>query len=380
MEYCDRLECGGLYSKRKMQAARGFLAAAVLAGTIGEFSELKMEGPFFSYENEYDRAADVGRIPAVGSIMSYEEEIPDIGSTDTDILQKSLGERIVQYGDEGKRLTTFAFGIPTIPEVSTYGQTLPTPESLPVPSTPQTPELEDSWVVPGRPSMPNVPPSNGEVSLPENIIPSIPQEVVPDKTTEQERPDISEEEQIPVVDQMQGFLVDDAGMIYGYDPSANMAFAGGLTLPSEGCTGIAKGAFEGVGAGIYEIYIPANITYIEPGALEGLSDLGWIELMEQNPKYECFEGILYDSTMTAIVAFPPARTGQYAIPGFTTKLEDYSFAGTQLSKLDMRSCGLMEVGQKVFGESKVNGVAATAPRQYIEEYRVAFDGTGVLVE
>lgn len=322
----------------------------------------------------------MGRIPVVGSTTSFEEEKLDIGSPDTEMLQRNLGERIVQYRDEGETLTDFAFGIQTISEVSTYGQTLPIPESLPVLSIPQTSEFEDPWFVPDNPSMPNVPPSNGEVSSPENIIPDIPQEVVPDRPIEQERPDISGEEQIPAVDQMQGFLVDEAGMIYGYDPSVDPTFAGGLTLPSEGCTGIAKGAFEGVGAGIYEINIPSNITYIEQGALMELSDLGWIELMEQNPKYESFEGILYDSTMTAIVAFPPARTGQYAIPGFTTKLEDYSFAGTQLGKLDMRSCGLMEVGQKAFGESEVNGVAAAAPKQYIEEYRAAFDGTGVLVE
>lgn len=380
MECCDRLECSGFHSKRKVQAARGFLAATVLAGMIGEFFELKIEDPFSGYEKGYNWTKDVGKISAAGSIVSYKEDVVDLGSTDAEVLQRSLGEHIVKYGDEGEIFTTFNSAVATVPEVSTYSQTLPIPESLPVPSIPHKPEIQDHWFVPGNPSIPNVPPSKGEVSSPEIIIPDISQDVVPDKPTEQEKPDISGEEQQPAVDQIQGFLVDEAGMIYGYDPSAELASTGGLTLPSEGCTGIAKGAFEGVGAGIYEIYIPANITYIESGALEGLSDLGWIEMMEPNPKYEGFEGILYDSTMTAIVAFPPARTGQYAIPGFTTKLEPYSFSGTQLSKLDMRSCGLMEVDLKAFGDSGVNGVTVAAPRQYIEEYRAAFAGSGVLVE
>lgn len=262
--------------------------------------------------------------------------------------------------------------VPPMPE---NGGILPSPECPVIPNIPQSPEVQQP------PSeMPSIPDDSGSTVLPpENIVPDAPPEVVPDNPAGQEKPNDPGGEN-PVQDELMGFRVDQEGMICGYDPSAGLASEGMLTLPCEGCTGIARGAFEGTGAGIYELYIPSNITYIEPGALTPLSDLGWIGLKGANPSYKCFEGVLFDSTLSALVFFPAARTGQYGMPGFTSKLEDYSFFGTQLSKLDMRDCGLVEVGKNTFGDTGARGVSVAAPRQYMEEYKAAFAGTGVLVK
>ena len=40
-----------------------------------------------------------------------------------------------------------------------------------------------------------------------------------------------------------------------------------------------------------EVYIPANITYIETEAFEKLNSLIYIEVAEENPEYESIEGI-----------------------------------------------------------------------------------------
>lgn len=42
-----------------------------------------------------------------------------------------------------------------------------------------------------------------------------------------------------------------------------------------------------------EIYIPANITWIEPGALEKLENLMYIEVAPDNPAYQSIDGVLY---------------------------------------------------------------------------------------
>ena len=51
-----------------------------------------------------------------------------------------------------------------------------------------------------------------------------------------------------------------------------------LLLPvSPDCVGIASGAFDGVNESVLELYITANITEIEEGALDSLKPLWYIE-------------------------------------------------------------------------------------------------------
>ena len=55
-----------------------------------------------------------------------------------------------------------------------------------------------------------------------------------------------------------------------------------------------------------EVYIPANITYIETEAFEKLNSLIYIEVAEENPEYESIEGILYDRAGNVLV-YPAGR-------------------------------------------------------------------------
>ena len=121
---------------------------------------------------------------------------------------------------------------------------------------------------------------------------------------------VSENEAIPVPDQSNeitsteepakpltfmtssGFEYDETGMIISC--AGVSCFDGLLVLPSDAaCTGISALALSEVDGDIYEIYIPSNITYIEPGALDRFVNLCYVEVHPDNPSYMSLEGELY---------------------------------------------------------------------------------------
>ena len=63
------------------------------------------------------------------------------------------------------------------------------------------------------------------------------------------------------------------------------------------------GALSSVAGLITEVYIPANITYIGPGAFDGLGSLMYIEVAQGNPNYYSAGGVLY--TMSGEVVAAP---------------------------------------------------------------------------
>ncbi|GEM_PF-4048347 len=239
-----------------------------------------------------------------------------------------------------------------------------------------------------------LPPESGNISeeepAPPAVLPDVPAEEVPDVPVDG-MPDVPAEE-VPehpgeggedaglsgIVD---GFLVDESGMIYGLAPDADVVYDGYLlNFPTEGVTGIKNGAFLSAPAGIMETYIPANITVIEPGAFHGLGELEWIEVDGLNPNYTSADGALFTADMSCLLKFPPARTDIYNVPGSVVRVADFAFADTHLSKIDMRMCGVIEFGASVFGEGNGAGVTVIVPEQWEDIYRDAFLCYDVTVE
>lgn len=106
--------------------------------------------------------------------------------------------------------------------------------------------------------------------------------------------------------ELEGYVCNDAG--YVVSCMAGSISDGILALPSEtACVGIESGALAEVAALITEIYIPANISYIAPGALGGLPNLMYIEVAAGNPNYYSEGGILY--TAAGKVAAAPVWYG-----------------------------------------------------------------------
>ncbi len=101
------------------------------------------------------------------------------------------------------------------------------------------------------------------------------------------------------------FVLDEAGYIIDYIGDAGSITDGVLNIPAlPEYVGIADGAFSSLGAGIYEVYIPANIQDIAPGVFDTLTDLWYIAVDSQNPCYCSVGGVLYTKDMEEIVAVP----------------------------------------------------------------------------
>lgn len=91
-----------------------------------------------------------------------------------------------------------------------------------------------------------------------------------------------------------GFVTNEKGYITGYSDAAIVVADGVAVLPvNESCCGLMCGALDSLADKIFEIYIPANITYIESGAFDSLYNLMYIEVASGNPVYYSKGGILY---------------------------------------------------------------------------------------
>lgn len=92
------------------------------------------------------------------------------------------------------------------------------------------------------------------------------------------------------------FMCDDRGYITSCTGS-DAVRDGIIVLPSDNaCTGITAHAFDGLEEMITDIYIPANIVYIEKSAFDNLSNLMYFEVDADNPEFYSEGGILYASS------------------------------------------------------------------------------------
>ena len=148
--------------------------------------------------------------------------------------------------------------------------------------------------------MPSVPPSVLEDS-PTDMEWMEP--VIPDDTPVMDMPDITEEKvfpEMPVIseepalpEEIAGFLLDGEGYITGYTEYA-VVRDDLLVIPeNENCVGIRSGALDGFSESVMEVYLPANISNLEPGVFDVFPNLMFVEVSEDNPYYYSLDGILY---------------------------------------------------------------------------------------
>lgn len=228
-----------------------------------------------------------------------------------------------------------------------------------VPDGPAVPVVPDGPAVPIVPDEPAVPIVPDEPAVPvvpdEPAVPIVPDEPsAPPANIADETPDAgAEEDAIPdssnpsvpgaVMTTVNGFYVNEAGMICGIADPETAVSDGYAEIPAEGCTGIAAGAFDGSPAGIREIYIPGNITVIEEGALSGLTDMEWIE-MESSGEYITIDGVLFSDNGACLLTFPAGRIGSYKVPSQVTRFAADAFKASGLSAVDTSGCSLLDAG------------------------------------
>lgn len=376
MEYCEKIVNDVWKRKRIIRFLCVAIAMVFIVGTAYELPELEL------------KEADVEMLYEEGTGAKYQSSGDELiwGNTSDTVFQnlegieiprKTLDKGIVSLKEQGFSIGLESYVMREAQEWSgpltemdiPYNSSVGFEGIIQVPEKDKVQEIPSNNIEPTSPEdsvIPNVP----ETIVPDEEIPDIPAEVIPDTAADGE-----------TVITIPGFQINEAGMIYDFIPEeAEIESGGYLQLPSEGATGVLKGAFEGVGNEIGDIEIPANITYIEDGAFADLPELYSIWVEEGNANYASVDGVLFDSSMTSILAFPTGRIGTYEVPGYITRFADYSFANTHLDQLEMRACQLMEVGTVAFGEGGTEGLIISAPRDYLEDYQNIFAGFPVVVQ
>lgn len=265
-------------------------------------------------------------------------------SADTETILPAGAEAEINAGWSGTALSTVnemilkpiisvtnEFMIPVVPSVfpaEPENSTVYMPEA-PAATVPEEPEVS---VPEGTaPVIPEVP----EASVPEE-----PATSVPDDPAEQFPPENTGNGSVPGV--IDGFLVNESGIIYGISDPDLVVNDGYMEFPTEKCTGIAAGTFSSGLPTVREIFIPANITYIEEGAFSGLANMEWFE-MESSGAYYTEEGVLFAEHGTCLLAFPAGRTGNYKVPSHVVRFAAGSFDSAQIEVLDATACILTDV-------------------------------------
>jgi len=163
-------------------------------------------------------------------------------------------------------------------------------------------------------------------------------------------------------------------LLYDYAKKILITCPGGTmgeVIISNGTTKVRSRAFEGAGrltsivfptnqlsvecyafkncSGLTNVHIPA-LTVLNLGVFDGCSSLTSIDVDVLNPELSSIDGVMFDKSGTALIEFPPGRSGAYTIPNGVKEIWDGAF----------RSC------------SKLTEV--TIPSSVVEVAYGAFDG------
>ncbi len=113
------------------------------------------------------------------------------------------------------------------------------------------------------------------------------------------------------------FIPGSVKSIYG------MAFSGCSSLTSvtfgEGVVHLGNNVFGGC-SGLTSLTLPASMIDVSSDAFEACSGLEEILVSAENPAYCSVGGVLFDKAMTALLKYPEARSGPYAVPAGVTRL------------------------------------------------------------
>ncbi|MDD3403188.1 MAG: leucine-rich repeat protein [Hespellia sp.] len=212
-------------------------------------------------------------------------------------------------------------------------------------------------------------------------------EIIPDLKYPAEHPDTSKPENSGSVEtpttlpkeEKTGFDINANGMLEHFRDGDQSVDNGYLALPSEGCIGICSGAFLDYSGSITEIYIPSSVTEIEAGAFAGLPTLEWLETDHENPSVSSEDGVVYRASKSELLAFPPARVGNFSVPESVTAISDAAFYHTSLVQLDLLGSVYVTFGKDVFGPNAGAGLTIRVPKKYENDYRTALSGYAVQI-
>ncbi|MDR0713506.1 MAG: leucine-rich repeat domain-containing protein, partial [Bacteroidales bacterium] len=128
------------------------------------------------------------------------------------------------------------------------------------------------------------------------------------------------------------------------------SFTGSLNLPA-GLTSIGYEAFRSCSGLTGSLNLPAGVTSIRESAFSDCSGLTDISVDAGNTAYSSADGVLFNKTVTVLVACPAGKTGAYVIPATVTSIEDYAFRSCSglTGSLNLPE-GLTSIGDSAFRE------------------------------
>jgi uncharacterized repeat protein (TIGR02543 family) len=133
------------------------------------------------------------------------------------------------------------------------------------------------------------------------------------------------------VDISNPFFSSMDGVIFSKDKKTLVQYPGGkqgiCTIPSYVLI-IGDAAFNGCN-GITGVTIPSSITAIGFAAFAYCSNLTEITVDGMNLNYQSVEGVLFNKSLSTMVAFPSGRSGEYKIPESVTRIIASAFEGSK---------------------------------------------------
>lgn len=124
-----------------------------------------------------------------------------------------------------------------------------------------------------------------------------------------------------------GALCDKSGRTLLYLPSARTSF----TIPDKVET---LAPFSLAFSHLTSLTIPATVTTIEKGALQGCLALDALSVDEGNEAFMMMDGALYDKTGQTLIICPPSRTS-FTFPAAVTKIAPYAFSNGKLTDISI---------------------------------------------
>ena len=91
-------------------------------------------------------------------------------------------------------------------------------------------------------------------------------------------------------------------------------------------TSIGDYAFSSYSYGLTSVTIPKSVTYISNTAFYNCGNLLNIIVDPLNLVYSSVDGVLFNKSLTALIAYPGGRAGSYAIPNSVTNIGNYAFS------------------------------------------------------